>query len=661
MISPLFSRGGARAIFAGALLLGSFTAGRAQSDTAETPGDSGASKGSSAWPAPFLPATNSASSSFLESHPALEQSLPPPGATLSLHSPANQESPEGAPSDNNFAPERAFLSQGSPDELPAHLLVVYNSNDPDSKSLADYYATRRAIPDERVLGIACPLTEQINRDQYEKTVREPIISYIYRKNWMTRRSVSVRVGGRMLDLLVASQNDVWAIVLMRGVPLKIANDPTLSGSMEDFPALKTNAAAVDSELALLPVFGLPAGGFAPNIFFDRAGSGLVRAGPELATKLVLVTRLDGPRPADVRRMIDDTLYAEQNRLAGLAVLDSRGLTDAKNEYTIGDLWLRRSREMLRKAGWMVQYDEDPAPLPPTDPLNHVAIYLGWYHDGACGPWITPPNRLVRGAIAYHLHSFSAATVRSATSGWVGPLITHGAAVTMGCVYEPYLDLTPHLDVFTQRLMDGDSFAEAAYACQRTLSWMVTVVGDPLYRPFKKSIDSVMADSGPPSADHYDWLLLQRVQRGMLAGDIPNNINSLVHYLDVPGAVAQEGLGDLLGKLVDPEAVAARSRAYKEAAALDVQPVDRIRVGLKLAALDRDQGREDDAQTEMNTLRDLYPLDAERFGVAPVLTATGTQQTSLTPQTTTTRPDDMLHPPTAPKPPKVTNPVPTEAP
>ena len=34
---------------------------------------------------------------------------------------------------------------------------------------------------------------------------------------------------------------------------------------------------------------------------------------------------------------------------------------------------------------------------------------------------------------------------------------------MGNVYEPYLALTPHLDVFTKRLLDGDSFAEAAYA------------------------------------------------------------------------------------------------------------------------------------------------------------------------------------------------------
>jgi uncharacterized protein (TIGR03790 family) len=178
------------------------------------------------------------------------------------------------------------------------------------------------------------------------------------------------------------------MVLMRGVPLRIANDSSRTGSLEESPSLQTNAAAVDSELALLPIFGLPEGGFVPNIFFDRAATGTVRAGPELATKMILVTRLDGPKPSDVRRMIDDSLYAEENRLAGLTVIDSRGLTDPKNDYTIGDEWLRRSRDMLAKAGWLVRFDDNPDVLPATDPLNHVALYLGWYHDGACGPWLT---------------------------------------------------------------------------------------------------------------------------------------------------------------------------------------------------------------------------------------------------------------------------------
>ncbi len=583
------------------------------------------SPASDATPGDSVPPTNSSSAVF-PGHSELNQPAPPSEPSFSLHStPAPSEAPTaGIPSGAPAANTSNFIFPGgSPDELPDHLLVVYNSTDSSSKDLALYYARRRNIPAERILGIACPQEEEISRAQYEATIREPIISYIYKKGWMTRRSVPARLNGAMRDLLIATHNEIWAMVLMRGVPLKIAQDSTLSSSLEQGEALQTNAAAVDSELALLPVFGLPYGGFVPNIFYDSTNNGVVRAGPELATKLILVTRLDGPRFADVHRMIDDTLYAEQHRLAGLAVLDTRGLDDVRNAYTVGDSWLRHAQGMLHQEGWMVKFDTSSEVIPPSDPLNHVALYLGWYRADAFGPWVTPPDRFERGAIAYHLHSFSATTIHSTTAGWVGPLIAHGAAATMGCVYEPYLDLTPHLDIFTRRLLDGDTFAEAAYASQRGLSWMVTVVGDPLYRPFRQPLDTALGTAGSPTSDHYDWLLLQQVQHELANGDLANTTSALEQALDVPGAAAQEGLGDLLQKVpYDPDAFIAAAGAYRNASSLEVEPIDRIRVGLKLAQLYESSGQTERAQAELNILRDLYPNDAARFGVAGVVSSSG---------------------------------------
>ena len=626
--------------------------GFAQSDTAESRPEATDTPAQS--PGIIPPLTNAASSSFLESHPELAPSSQP-DSSLSLHSAASATGENLSPAANAESIEHLAFPDGNPEELPAHLLVVYNSRDPQSKALAEYYASRRQIPAERVLGIACPTQEEITRDQYEQTIREPIISYIYDKNWMTRRSVPVRVGGRILDLLVATRNEVWAMVLMRGVPLRIANDPNVEGALENVPGLETNAAAVDSELSLLPIFGLPLGGCVPNVFYDRTGSGLMRCGPELATKMILVTRLDGPRPADVKRMIDDSLYAEQNRLAGLAVIDTRGLTDANDHYTVGDDWLRQAQKFLTQDGWTVDADAHADVLPASDPCNHVAIYLGWYHDGAVGPWVTPPNRFVRGAIAYHLHSFSATTVRSATQGWVGPLIAHGAAATMGCVYEPFLDLTPHLDIFTSHMLAGNYFAEAAYASQKGLSWMVTVVGDPLYRPFRKSVDSALAGmDGSASSDHYDWLLLQQTRKAVNAGEIPDTVESLQHYLDVPGAVAQECLGDLLIKLNEPAAFDMAERAYHEAETLDVEPIDHIRVGLKLAQLDKNRGEDDEGREEFARLRELYPVEADRFGVPGTLATTDTNPPNLTLRGSPA-PADLMSPPKPPGPPKPPSP------
>jgi uncharacterized protein (TIGR03790 family) len=593
----------------------------AQDATTNAPATSGISTNSAPSPA-----------AVMEGQPDLTQPTPPvPGGTggLSLQPDAGTTNapPVVAPSGPEIFPEVPPVPPiGQVQGLAGHLLVVYNENDPDSGPLAKYYASRRNIPDERVLGISCPATEEVTREQYEETIRSPILGYLAQKYWLARSPQRVRLGDRILDILVATHNDIWAIVLIRGVPLKIASDPNDQDGMESQPELQTNAAAVDNELALLPVFGLPKGGYVPNPFFDNQVAGLKHAGPEQATNMVLVTRLDGPTVADVRRMIDDTIEAETHRLAGLAVIDTRGFTDEKNGYTIGDVWLRKAAESLVHDGWAVKFDDSPEVLPAWDPLNEVAIYLGWYHEGAIGPWVTPPNRFVPGAIAYHLHSYSATTVRSETVGWVGPLIAHGADATMGMVYEPYLFLTPHEDIFARRILQGDYFAEAAYAAEPGLSWMLTVVGDPLYRPFLQPLDSALGEAGQPRTRHDDWLLLQKVGRELEAGRLIGTPENLKAALDLPGAtaVAEEGLGDYLEKMTNAKAGPLLEEAYQKAYTGETLPMDRIRVGLKLAQYYSSHGKEDLARHELEMLRVNYTEEAKRFGMAgPLIVPTPT--------------------------------------
>jgi uncharacterized protein (TIGR03790 family) len=601
----------------------------------------------------------------MEAHPELAQPPEPEPHGLTLQ--PDSSNPNGVPAPSTgpaLSPEidRLINSSNDPEDLAAHLLVVYNTNDPDSKALALYYAEQRSIPAERVLAIACPTKEEITRKEYDDTVREPIISYLTEKNWMTRHTERAEIGHRVLDVLTATRNDIWAMVLIRGVPLKIAPDPSDEDAMEPEPQLQSNAAAVDSELALLPVFGLPKGGYVPNVFFDDQIDGIKRIGPDLAKRMILVTRLDGPKVSDVRRMIDDSLYAEQNRLAGLAVVDTRGLTDVKNGYTSGDNWLRTARDSLTKDGWLVKFDDKPDVLPATDPCNQVAIYLGWYNATATGPWVTAPDRFVPGAIAYHLHSFSAVTVRSETNNWVGPLIAHGADATMGMVYEPYLSLTPHEDIFARRLLQGAYFAEAAWASEKGLSWMLTVVGDPLYRPFRVPLDVALSKANDPHTSHDDWLLLQKVQREMNAGQIETTVSSLKQALEVPGAgvVAEEGLGDLLEKIDDPAAESSIEQAYQKALAGESTPVDRIRVGLKLAQYESNHGRDAMAQNQLDTLRELFPDDAKRFGVAdPLVPTSSVPPSGLTPKNPakTYKPQPTLSPSGLPRPPSLPVPVP----
>ena len=59
-------------------------------------------------------------------------------------------------------------------DLSAHTVVVFNRSDPDSQSLAETYAKARSIPPDRILGIDCPITEEITRAEFETKIRQPL-------------------------------------------------------------------------------------------------------------------------------------------------------------------------------------------------------------------------------------------------------------------------------------------------------------------------------------------------------------------------------------------------------------------------------------------------------------------------------------------------------
>jgi len=197
--------------------------------------------------------------------------------------------------------------------------------------------------------------------------------------------------------------------------------------------------------------------------------------------VLLVCRLDAPEVATVRRMITDAVETEKSGLWGRAYID--GAHNFTPSLGIGDRWLAQARDQLHKAGVPLIYDDTPEIFPNGYPMTDCALYYGWYTDKIAGPFTQPDFQFVPGAVAVHIHSFSASTLHDENSGWAGPLLSKGAAATIGNVYEPYLQLTAHLDVLNDRLLHGFTFAESAYMASPVLSWMSVMVGDPLYRPY----------------------------------------------------------------------------------------------------------------------------------------------------------------------------------
>jgi len=216
-----------------------------------------------------------------------------------------------------------------------------------------------------------------------------------------------------------------------------------------------------------------------------------------------------------------------------------------------------------------------------------------------------------GAVAYHLHSFSAQTIRSKTAHWVGPLLSAGAAATLGCVYEPYLALTPNVDVFFARLFQGYSFGEAAYASQQAVSWQTTVVGDPLYRPFAKPLPILQAELQQKKSGLIEWLGLMNVNRAIV------NETSIEEVLQVMkgdagaqmSAILTEKLGDLHRDRKEADEAIDQ---YRRALQLKPSPRQDIRIRLRLAALYQEKGAGAEAVAMYLNVADRHPNYAGRI-------------------------------------------------
>ena len=362
------------------------------------------------------------------------------------------------------------LAADSAADLARATVVIYNRAAAGSAELARFYAEARGIPDDHVVGLDCSIEEEISRQEYDETIAEPLREIFAQRKWWTLR------GNENLPSIRSSS--IHFMALIRGMPLKIRSTAEYAGDqIEKNETGNQNNAAVDSELAALGFFSRQISGPANNPYFRS-----FRPALELgAMPVMLVCRLDAPTAAIVRRMITDAVETEKSGLWGRAYVD--GANKTAGGLADGDRWLKAIVKDLRRVGIPTVFDANSALFPAGFPMSDCALYYGWYAGGVAGPFTDPGFAFTPGAVAVHIHSFSASSLRSAEAGWVAPLLSRGAAVSLGNVYEPYLELTARLDIFNDRLLHGFTFAESACMSERVLSWMNVAVGDPLYRPY----------------------------------------------------------------------------------------------------------------------------------------------------------------------------------
>jgi len=364
----------------------------------------------------------------------------------------------------------------------ARTVIVANANEPESVQLARFYADRRGIPRANIIALDLPAGEEIDWIQYRDRLYTPLREKLVADGWMEAILMDLEddIGRRKFS---TGGHRIAYLVTCRGVPLKIRQT---KGIPPDAPEglsenLRTHRAAVDSELALINQSAPPRDGLIRNPIFGKSSPSFLES-----DQVVRVARLDGPSFPAVRRLIESALAAEKHGLAGRAIVDIGG------PHEKGDEWFEESAQILQGLGWAPQVDEDRLTLAATARADGVAIYLGWYAENINGPFLARGYQFAPGAIALHLHSYSAKSLRLADGGgWTGPMVSRGVAATVGNVYEPYLEFTHHPPMLIGALMAGATLGEAAYFAMPALSWQGIVVGDPLYRPARTPAASQM--------------------------------------------------------------------------------------------------------------------------------------------------------------------------
>jgi uncharacterized protein (TIGR03790 family) len=470
------------------------------------------------------------------------------------------------------------------------VVVVFNTRVPESKSIAEYYAERRHVPPGQIFGFPLTTEEDMSRVEFREALQKPLALALLRKKLWRMGDVSIT---RSNSANHVERRVVWSkiryAVLCYGVPLRIEPDENLKeeGSEKLRPEMRRNEAAVDSELAFLPFIEnrTPLSGPLRNQVYGATNA----ASMHPTNGVLLVARLDGPSPAVARGLVDKALEAETDGVWGRAYFDVRNTTD--HGLKLGDDWIRTAAEMCRRLGFETVVDENPGTFPAGYPMSHIAFYMGWYDADVSGPFAQPTVEFMPGAFAYHLHSFSAARIRTATRFWVGPLLAKGATATMGCVYEPYLVGTPDLGIFAARfLYSGFSFGEAAYASQSVLSWQTTVVGDPLFCPYKKNTDQFQEELLQRQSKLIEWFYLRLLNFNLANGKPVAASVSFLEELPTTkhSAVLSEKLGDLYAAQGKPSSAI---HAYMQALELEPSRQQAIRLrltlGERLIALDRE--------------------------------------------------------------------------
>jgi uncharacterized protein (TIGR03790 family) len=388
---------------------------------------------------------------------------------------------------------------------PANIAIVANKDMPESISVAKYYSNKRNVPEENIILLSLPKGEDILRADFETKLAEPLREALKLKKdklkvILTVYGVPLRVGTKVLSgdekvnaaeikkqlddsrkELEIAEKDKAEKDKLDGFKKKIAE----LNSQYRIASAAESLACVDSELMCLWWQPYELSRWQPNPLYWKALQELKNRFPST----LMTCRLDGPTAEIAKRLVDDAIEVEANGLKGKVYFDARGIGfDSKNSgdasgYGGYDESFRETAALLKSAGMDVTLDNKSGLFEP-DSCKDAALYSGWYSHAN----FIDCCKYVKGAVAWHLASSEAITLRNpASKVWCPNLLQKGVAATLGPVAEPYTIGFPKPAEFFGFLITGKYTLIETYSRTTYLtSWMTVLIGDPLYNPYKNS-------------------------------------------------------------------------------------------------------------------------------------------------------------------------------
>lgn len=362
---------------------------------------------------------------------------------------------------------------------PENVLVIRSTKSAMSGRVADYYMSRRGIPQTNLLTIDVIEGEEISPSDYQSKIEQPIRSFLA-SNGLT--------------------DQIQYIVLTKGIPHLISNDP-LAGVLW--------ARAVDSVIASMDLVNpfqidiyddtLTPPKYYGSLFANRYWNATE---PFSHAKYggYLVTRLDGYTEADARALVDRALMPQS--------LPYRILLDTDPAFGVGDPsvqpipllnpdgesvnqsvgnykdfnadLIRASQILAGRPDVVVQLEATTAFVEGSGPLSG---YISWgSNDHQYNAATYRSVAFAAGDIAETAVSTSAGTFRQITwsQSLIADLIAQGATGAKGYATEPFLFAISSPSVLMDCFTSGRNLAESYYAASRCIGWKDIVLGDPLF-------------------------------------------------------------------------------------------------------------------------------------------------------------------------------------